>query len=70
MNELGQREASASIRGIFATPVIECAMPGAEALNAELKQVILEGDTAQQPRRLAIELGYGKLGRCAGQDVD
>ena len=48
MNELGQREASASIRGIFATPVIECAMPGAEALNAELKQVILDHEKADK----------------------
>ena len=36
------REASAKISGIFPTPVVECMMPDAAALNAELKRLILE----------------------------
>lgn len=42
MNDKPNREANASIRGIFPTPVIECVLPDADALNTELKQVILE----------------------------
>lgn len=42
MNELSKHDANASLRAIFATPVIECPLPTADALNAELKRVILE----------------------------
>ena len=41
MNNEPNREANASIRGIFPTPVIECLLPDAHSLNAELKRVIL-----------------------------
>ena len=42
MDDKPNREANASIRGVFSTPVIECMLPDADALNTELKRVILE----------------------------
>ena len=48
-------EANASLRAIFSTPVIECPLPNADALNAELKRVILErekGDKGTQHSNL------------------
>ena len=55
MNESPNREANASLRAIFATPVIECTLPNTDALNAELKRVILErekGDRGTQHSNL------------------
>jgi uncharacterized protein (TIGR02466 family) len=45
---MNDKEANASIRGIFPTPVIECMMPDAAALNAELKRVILDREKADK----------------------
>ena len=42
MNAPRKPETDASINAIFATPVIECPMPNAAALNAELKRIILD----------------------------
>tara|TARA_R110000868_G_scaffold7354_10_gene40047 strand:- start:10267 stop:10938 length:672 start_codon:yes stop_codon:yes gene_type:complete len=42
------REAQGTIRGLFPTPVVECMMPDAPALNAELKQVILAREKADK----------------------
>ena len=49
------RGTNASLRAIFATPVIEYPLPNADALNAELKRVILErekGDKGTQHSNL------------------
>jgi uncharacterized protein (TIGR02466 family) len=45
---MNNREANATVRGIYATPVIECQMPDTAALNAELKQVILNREKADK----------------------
>ena len=55
MNDQPTLEANASLRAIFSTPVIECPLPNADALNAELKRVILErekGDKGTQHSNL------------------
>ena len=48
MNEPSKQDANASLRAIFATPVIECPLPTADALNAELKRVILEREKSDK----------------------
>ena len=45
------REANASIRGVFPTPVIECVLPDAQSLNAELKRVILGREQSNKGTR-------------------
>ena len=55
MNDQPTLEANASLRTTFATPVIECLLPNADTLNAELKRVILErekGDKGTQHSNL------------------
>ena len=55
MNDQPTRETNASLRTTFATPVIECLLPNADTLNAELKRVILErekGDKGTQHSNL------------------
>ena len=55
MNDQPTLEANGSLRAIFATPVIECPLPNADALNVELKRVILErekGDKGTQHSNL------------------
>ena len=55
MNDQPTPESNASLRATFATPVIECLLPNADTLNAELKRVILErekGDKGTQHSNL------------------
>ena len=48
MNTPQKSEPDASIRAIFATPIIEFLMPDADALNSELKNVILNREKSNK----------------------
>ena len=48
MNTTRKPESDASIRAIFATPIIECLIPDANALNSELKNIILNHEKSNK----------------------
>ncbi|MEE2996838.1 MAG: TIGR02466 family protein [Pseudomonadota bacterium] len=48
MNNQQQKETNASLRAIFATPVIEFLVPNADALNAKLKRIILKHEKSHK----------------------
>ena len=45
---MNERGASAKISGIFPTPIVECLIPEAAGLNAELKRLILEREKSDK----------------------
>ena len=62
MNDQPTRESNASLRTTFATPVIECLLPNADTLNAELKRASLNAKKATKEPSTVISAAGSQAG--------